>query len=87
MRSVGKSTLVADFTTLVGPEVDDDRIDLLRASLVIAQTEYPNLDIEQQVARVDSIAAKIRKQLGAIGTGNKAAIFKYFSARQQSLCH
>ena len=63
MRSVEKSTLVADFTALVGSDIDDDRIDLLRASLVIAQTEYPDLDIEQQVALVDAIATKIRKQL------------------------
>ena len=38
----------------------DDEIDLAEAALLIAQTEYPNLDIGAELARLDQLAARVR---------------------------
>ena len=43
----------------VGPEVDDEQIDLIRAALVIARTQYPNLDIERYAGRVEELARRV----------------------------
>lgn len=63
MQTAGKSSITADFTALVGAHVEDESIDLLRASLTIARTEYPGLDIENYVTRVEALASKVRSQL------------------------
>lgn len=51
--------LTAAFAALVGQDVDDERIDLVRASLTIARTEYPDLDIEKYAVRVDELARRV----------------------------
>ncbi len=51
------------FAALVRPEIEDDSIDLLRASLTIARTEYPDLDIPHYVSRVEALSARVRKEL------------------------
>ena len=43
------------------PEED---IDLDRAALVLAATEYPELDIDQEIATLDSLAAGAARRLG-----------------------
>jgi len=47
------------FAALVGQDIEDERIDLVRAALTIARTEYPDLDIEKYVAHVDSLARRV----------------------------
>lgn len=54
---------IDDFAALVATEVGDD-IDLLRAALTYARAEYPKLDVELYVARVDALAHRVRDQLG-----------------------
>lgn len=51
--------LTSAFAALVGQDVEDERIDLVRASLTIARTEYPDLDIEKYVVRVDELARRV----------------------------
>lgn len=63
MRMAGRAPVTETFAALVGSSIDDDQIDLLRASLTIARTEYPGLDIEGCVGRVDGIAGKVRSQI------------------------
>src|ERR1019366_276987 len=63
MQVVGKSPITAAFAALVSADIEDDRIDLLRASLTIARTEYPDLDIRNYVNRVEALASKVRNQL------------------------
>jgi regulator of sirC expression with transglutaminase-like and TPR domain len=41
----------------------DEYIDLERAALYIAQEAYPNLDIEEYVAALDTMAEEVREQL------------------------
>src|SRR4051812_1789828 len=45
----------------------DSELDLERAALLIAETEYPGLDIGKQVALMDELGAKARRRLAAIG--------------------
>jgi regulator of sirC expression with transglutaminase-like and TPR domain len=42
----------------------DEQIDLARASLAIAQGEYPDLDVERYLRKIDEIAAEVRNRAG-----------------------
>jgi len=51
----------------VGQQVEDERIDLLRAALTIARTQYPHLDIDSYIYRVDAIARRVAARIRDIG--------------------
>jgi regulator of sirC expression with transglutaminase-like and TPR domain len=51
--------LIDTFSVFVTPEIEDDEIDLVRAALVIARTQYPDLDIEGYAARVEQLARRV----------------------------
>jgi regulator of sirC expression with transglutaminase-like and TPR domain len=53
------------FAGLVG--TNDDSIDLVRAALAIAQTEYPKLDVEQYVRRIEVLARRVRMRVPDLG--------------------
>jgi len=53
------SELIDAFSAFVGPDVEDDQVDLIRAALVIARTEYPNLDIESYAGRIEGLARRV----------------------------
>lgn len=59
MHYTAASELIEAFSVFVGPEVEDERIDLIRASLVIARTEYSDLDIESYALRVEELARRV----------------------------
>ena len=65
MQVVGKGTVTEAFAALVQADVNDEAIDLLRASLTIARTEYPDLDLRNYVNRVEALASKVRSSLSA----------------------
>jgi regulator of sirC expression with transglutaminase-like and TPR domain len=67
MRSLQDVT--QGFAALVGPEVEDDRIDVLRAALAIARTEYPDLDFQPTIAKLDELGNRVATILG---TGREA---------------
>ena len=50
--------LIETFSVFVAPEIEDEKIDLIRAALVIARTEYPSLDIEVYAARMAQLARR-----------------------------
>lgn len=52
---------IAAFRALVS--FPEEELDLLRASLMIAQDEYPDLDVEPYVARLDDWAEKLSEQI------------------------
>ena len=39
--------LIDTFSVFVAPDIEDEKIDLIRAALVIARTQYPDLEIEK----------------------------------------
>ncbi len=52
----------------------DDALDLLQGALLIAQDEYPSLDLRVQTARIDELAAPLRKTgIGALPVGDQIA--------------
>jgi regulator of sirC expression with transglutaminase-like and TPR domain len=53
------SELIAAFSVFVAPEIEDEKIDLIRVALVIARTEYPNLDIEIYATRTEQLARRV----------------------------
>jgi len=59
--------LAQAFVSLVGQEVEDDRIDLVRAALTIARTEYPNLDVDTYCARVEDLARRVKRHVPDLG--------------------
>src|SRR3954463_1940648 len=53
------------FTSLVGQQVEDDKIDLLCAALAIARLEYPALEIKPYIAKMDALAARVARKIAA----------------------
>src|SRR5579859_1083308 len=62
MHYTASAELVKTLSVFVGPEVEDDKIDLVRASLMIARTDYPNLDIEAYAGRIEELARRVAAQ-------------------------
>ena len=59
MHYTASSELIETLSVFTGPDVEDEKIDLIRASLTIARTEYPNLDIEVYAARIEQLARRV----------------------------
>ena len=55
--------LVQRFSDVVGPGVEDDKIDLLRGSLLIAETDYPQLRSELYVRKIEELAVRAKSRL------------------------
>jgi regulator of sirC expression with transglutaminase-like and TPR domain len=66
------AALAQAFAVLVGQEVEDERIDLVRAALTIAQTEYPELDLEAYCHRIEVLAERVGRLIGDIGDPEQA---------------
>lgn len=75
MHYTAPAELVEAFSVFVAPDVEDEKIDLIRSALVIARTEYPVLDIEEYAGRIERLsrrAAALAAGLG--GPGIRAAL-------------
>jgi len=46
------------FSAFAGTDVEDEQIDLIRAGLLIARTEYPTLNLETHAGRIDALAQR-----------------------------
>ncbi len=62
MHYTASSELIETLSVFVGPEVEDEKIDLIRAALMIARTEYPSLDIESYATRIEELARRVAAQ-------------------------
>ena len=51
--------LIDTFSVFVAPDIEDEKIDLIRAALVIARTQYPDLEIETYATRVEQLARRV----------------------------
>jgi regulator of sirC expression with transglutaminase-like and TPR domain len=71
MGNKGQAGLTEAFAALVGPQVDDEKIDLVRGALTIARTEYPELNIECYVERVDELAFEAEARVTEIGDASE----------------
>lgn len=59
MHFTASAKLVDTFSVFVHPDIEDEKIDLIRAALVIARGEYPNLDIEEYASRIEKLARRV----------------------------
>lgn len=66
MGNTDQTELRELFAALVGAEVEDERIDLVRAALIIARTEYPDLYLEAYVNRVDELARRVAAHISDV---------------------
>ncbi|HEV7675330.1 MAG TPA: transglutaminase-like domain-containing protein [Candidatus Angelobacter sp.] len=63
MITGASSDIIQAFAALVRSEIDDERIDLLRAALTFARIEDSQLDIDLYVRRMDELAARVAEQI------------------------
>jgi regulator of sirC expression with transglutaminase-like and TPR domain len=59
MHYTASPELIETLSVFVGPEVEDEKIDLIRAALMIARGEYLDLDIETYAGRVEELARRV----------------------------
>jgi regulator of sirC expression with transglutaminase-like and TPR domain len=51
--------LIEAFSVFVGSDIEDEKIDLIRAALAIARAEYPGLDTEAYATRIEELARRV----------------------------
>src|ERR1700730_9434710 len=71
MGNKGQAGLTEAFAALVGPQVDDEQIDLVRGALTVARTEYPELNVESYVERVDELAFRAGSRITEVGDASE----------------
>src|SRR5579862_6571213 len=59
MHYTASAELVENFSVFVSPDLEDEKIDLIRSALVIARTEYPNLEIEEYASRIEGLSRRV----------------------------
>jgi regulator of sirC expression with transglutaminase-like and TPR domain len=57
------SDVIQAFAALVRSEIDDERVDLLRAALTFSRIDEPALDVERYAHRVDELAARVATKI------------------------
>ncbi|MCU1332225.1 MAG: hypothetical protein JWM08_1217 [Candidatus Angelobacter sp.] len=57
------SDIIQAFAALVRSEIDDERVDLLRAALTFARVEDPQLDIERYVRHVEQLGVRVAQKI------------------------
>jgi len=57
------SDVIQAFATLVRSEIEDERVDILRAALTFSRIDKPALDIERYARRVDELAARVAAKI------------------------
>jgi regulator of sirC expression with transglutaminase-like and TPR domain len=67
VASSAKSPALEEFAGLVNSQIDDERIDLVRAALAIARTDYPKLTVETYIHRLDQLAVRVKRRIADVG--------------------
>ena len=62
-----RGTVAEAFAALVGRRVEEERINLARAALTIALTEYPSLPVENYLSYIDLLAERVRARIADLG--------------------
>jgi len=57
------SDVIQAFATLVRSEIEDERVDILRAALTFSRIDKPALDVEHYARRVDELAARVAAKI------------------------
>jgi regulator of sirC expression with transglutaminase-like and TPR domain len=67
MEAQASQDVLQAFAALVRPGIDDERIDLLRASLTFARIEYPDLDPAPYMAQVEALSRRVAAKIDDAG--------------------
>jgi regulator of sirC expression with transglutaminase-like and TPR domain len=87
MEYHSQTDLAEAFAALAGPQVQDEDIDLVRAALVIARTEYPDLESEPYLERIDQIARKAQVRIADPGdVAQTIAALNHVLFEEANLC-
>jgi regulator of sirC expression with transglutaminase-like and TPR domain len=68
VKSRSSSAVIEAFSNLVRPEIEDERIDLAKAALTFARIEYPELDLNAYLRKIDQLGERAGKRI--IETGD-----------------
>ena len=63
MITGASSDVIQAFAALVRSEIEDERVDILRAALTFSRIHEPALDVEHYVRRVDELAARVATKI------------------------
>jgi len=58
MHYTVSAELMETFSVFASPDLEDEKIDLIRGALVIARTEYPHLEIEEYAGRIEKMGQR-----------------------------
>ena len=74
MHYTAPANLIETFSDFASPNLDDENIDLIRSALVIARTQYPDLDIEEYAARIERMARGVAAMALDVDSGALSAL-------------
>jgi regulator of sirC expression with transglutaminase-like and TPR domain len=78
--------LIETLSTFVGQNTEDESIDLTRAALAIARTEYPGLDLEAYVSRVEELAGRVAGLVPDLNPQRALAALNHVLFEEVNLC-
>src|SRR6201984_2579163 len=85
MHYTSPAELVEAFSVFVAPDVEDERIDLIRSALVIARMEYPALDIEEYAGRIERMSRRTAANAAGLGTSGIRAVLNQVMFEEANL--
>lgn len=85
MHYTASAELVEDFSLFVSPDLEDEKIDLIRGALVIARTQYPNLEIEEYASRIESLSRRVAALSSDLDRKGTLAALNHVLFEQSSL--
>lgn len=85
MQHTAPAELLENFSAFVDPDIEDEKIDLVRAALVIAQTEYPGLEIEAYADRIERMAGRVTSLSADFGRKGTLAALNHVLFEQANL--
>ena len=59
--------IIQAFAALVRQEIEDERLDILRAALTLGRIEYPHLDVNKYVQEVEELASRVEARINETG--------------------
>lgn len=66
MHYTAPANLIETFSEFASPNLEDENIDLIRSALVIARTQYPDLEIEEYAGRIERMSRRVAAMAGDV---------------------
>jgi len=86
MHYTAPAELVQTFSVFVAPDIEDEKIDLVRAALVIARSEYPKLEIEEYANRIEALARRVAAKAFESPAQRTLAVLNQVLFEEAKLC-